>query len=98
MNVEIDRDMLDPEAMILTGLDDCVIGCDQNMWLIYDYDKLVKHFCDKDGMTQEEAVDYVGYNIVGLCPRRFVIFFEGTFINEQDSDTRRGDSGLSQEV
>ncbi len=76
---DIERDDLDPKALILVGLDSCVIGVDQNMWLVYDYYKMVLFFMERDGMTREDSVSWISYNILCICPARFVINFSGTF-------------------
>ena len=51
------------------GCDDAVIGiasrCGDDPLVVYDRDKLVKNFMKKDGMTFEEAEEWVSYNIEG---------------------------------
>jgi len=46
--MQVYREDLDPRALILTGLDSCVVGVDQNMWLVYDYYKMVDFFMERD--------------------------------------------------
>ena len=41
---------LDKEALILHGLDDCVIGHDDNGILIYSYSKMFDHFFEHFGI------------------------------------------------
>lgn len=31
---------------------------------VYDYDKCIYILCDRDGMTMEEAVEYMEFNVV----------------------------------
>lgn len=31
---------------------------------VYDYDKCVEILCDRDGMTTEEAIEYMEFNVV----------------------------------
>jgi hypothetical protein len=31
---------------------------------VYDYDRCIEILCDRDGMTMEEAVEYMEYNVV----------------------------------
>lgn len=64
------------EAMRLIGLDDCIVGTDVRGYLIYDYGKLLHHFVTIDGMGEEEAIEWIDYNIIGLCPQNFVIMFD----------------------
>jgi len=81
--MQVYREDLDPRALILTGLDSCVVGVDQNMWLVYDYYKMVDFFMERDDMSEEDSVSWIAYNILGLCPNRFVIQFTGTFGDEE---------------
>jgi hypothetical protein len=52
-------------ALILEGLDDAIVGYSDGGLLIYDYEKTVEHFVE-DGMTREEAVEWVDFNVLGL--------------------------------
>jgi hypothetical protein len=61
-----------PEVKILKadGFDDCVIGIGSridmnNPILIYDYDKCAKVLMKRDGMTADEAYEYMEFNVVG---------------------------------
>ncbi len=67
---------LKEEASRLTGLDDCMIGTDIRGYLIYDYSKLLNHFVKEQGMTEDEAIEWVDYNIFGLQPQNFIILFD----------------------
>lgn len=51
--------VLDPEWM-----DEAMIGTTPAGQVVYDYDLLVMVLRQHDGMTWEEAVDYVNYNTV----------------------------------
>lgn len=64
------------EAIRLTGLDNCIVGTDVRGYLIYDYGKLLHHFVTKEGMQEDEAIEWIDYNIIGLCPQNFVIMFD----------------------
>jgi hypothetical protein len=54
------------------GLEDSVIG-QASIWngnkrvevLVYDADKMIKVFMDRDGMSEEEANEYIVFNIEG---------------------------------
>tara|TARA_R110002074_G_scaffold324868_2_gene495135 strand:+ start:1694 stop:1924 length:231 start_codon:yes stop_codon:yes gene_type:complete len=52
------------------GFDDAILGlgrrCSQPDLLVYDVDKCVAILM-KDGMTDEEAMEYFEYNVVGSC-------------------------------
>ncbi len=65
MNIEDIVDYLTDGAILLEGLDDCILGHSDTGLLIYSYHKLIDFFC-ADGMTQEEACEWIDYNILGL--------------------------------
>lgn len=49
--------------------DSAIVGYDENSQrIIYDYEKMVEHLMDKDGMTYEDAVEFIDYNTVPACP------------------------------
>lgn len=57
---------INPDAITLDGLDDCVIGiCEtfEGTRLLYSELKIIEHF-KKDGMTYEEAVEFFEYNVL----------------------------------
>lgn len=35
---------------------------------MYDYERMAEHLMDNDGMTYEEAVEFIDYNTVSACP------------------------------
>ena len=45
-----------------------VIGVSDDMRLIYDYDKMIEHLMKYDGMTDEEAIEFIDYNTVRAMP------------------------------
>lgn len=58
--------------MLLEGFDEALLGYgatwDGNSQvdrLIYDGDKLIDIFVERDGMTVEEAIEFIDYNIIG---------------------------------
>ena len=59
-------EMLDDDALIWDGCDDAIIGvarrCSEKGLLVYDYELLLSHFIN-DGMTEEEAAEWIDYNI-----------------------------------
>jgi len=59
---------LEEDALVLTGLDDAIAGVSDCGRLIYDYEKVLKIFMDKDGMDYDEAEEWVGYNVMGVQP------------------------------
>lgn len=66
---------LEPDAAILEGLDDCIVGVNQNNYLVYSYGQFLKHF-KFTGMSMEEAIDYVEFNVLGLYAAKFDVLYE----------------------
>lgn len=60
------EDMLAEDAMQLDGLNDAIIGVSTQGYIIYSYWKIVEKFMSDDGMTDEEALEFTDYNVVGL--------------------------------
>jgi len=47
---------------------DAVIGIDDEGRVIYSYDLMVQSLCLTDGMTEEEAAEYIDYNTLRSLP------------------------------
>ena len=63
-----------PSAILIGAADErksyfpAIIGIDYNAErVVYSRDKLVECFVSSDGMTEEEAVEWIEYNIDVLC-------------------------------
>ena len=60
---------LDCDVLIADGFDDAIIGIAErygmNPVVLYDKHKCIKIMQDRDGMTEEEAIEFFYYNIVG---------------------------------
>ena len=69
------KENLEPDAAVLEGLDDCIVGVNQNNYLVYSYGQFLKHF-KFEGMSMEEAIEYVELNIVGLSSTKFDVIYE----------------------
>lgn len=55
--------MLDGEAY-----DDALIGVDTENRAIYDYDRMVEGLVLIDGMTEDEAIEWIDYNVIRSLP------------------------------
>lgn len=72
--------MKNRERLVEAGYDDAIvfenpdydaaiIGIDEEGGrVIYDYEKMVKCLMDEDGMTEEEATDFIDYNTIRALP------------------------------
>jgi hypothetical protein len=57
---------INPEALLADGFEDAAIGYVVNQHhaqvVVYDYEKCVGVLVTRDGMTDEEAREYLGFN------------------------------------
>ena len=72
MNREMLNDYLneiDTEILLMDGFDEAFIGTSQRInepvLAVYSYDKMVEVLKSRDGMTDEEACEYIDFNVVG---------------------------------
>ena len=58
-----------PEALLCDGLNDALIGwcfrATKPEVAVYDYYKCIDIFMECDGMTSEEAIEHLHYNVIG---------------------------------
>jgi hypothetical protein len=56
----------DVEFLKADGFDEAVIGIEQVHYrLVYDIDRMIKILIEREGMTDEEALEYLDYNVIG---------------------------------
>lgn len=49
--------------------DSAIIGYDDNeRRIVYDYEKMIEHLMDKDGISYEEAMEFIDYNTCRAIP------------------------------
>lgn len=58
-----------PEALVADGFEDAYMGyaaqaCSSPL-AVYDYDRCVRVLMERDGMSWDEAVDFIEFNVVG---------------------------------
>ena len=77
--------MLISGALYLHGLDDAIAGASDCGKIIYDYKKVVCIF-EKQGMSLDEAVEYVDYNVMGVqCNGAgFIMMYDKEMIDIDD--------------
>ena len=54
---------LNPDAMLVDGHDEALAGYDTRGRAIYRIEDIVRTLMERDGMTEEEAVEYFDFNI-----------------------------------
>ena len=61
--------MEDGKMLFADGFEDAIIGTAEqfgrNEIIAYDYDKCVKILMERDGMTYEEGVEWMEFNVLG---------------------------------
>ena len=67
-----------PKAMLADGLDECILGighrCGHDPLAVYDYAACVLVFMNRDGMTRDDAVEWMEFNVVGSGGEGYPIF------------------------
>jgi hypothetical protein len=62
-------DEMDTDVILFDGLDGALVGwvepINSPVLAVYDYDKIVDLIAQQSDSSWEDAVDYVGYNILG---------------------------------
>jgi len=70
---------INPEALMCDGFDDAIIGMAERINLgpvvAYDVDMMIKIMVTRDGMTEEEAMEFFDYNIIGAWMGEFTPVF-----------------------
>lgn len=50
------------------GYDDALIGVTEDNRAVYDFDKMVDWLCEKESLTQLEAIEWIAYNTLRALP------------------------------
>ena len=48
--------------------DDAIIGVTDEGRVVYDYDAMVRNLMQQDGMTEDEAIEFIEYNPMRALP------------------------------
>ena len=65
-NLEYYEELIHAEdAIQFDGLDYAIVGVSHTGYYIYDYDRMIQCFIE-DGMTEEESVEWIDYNVMGV--------------------------------
>ena len=91
--------MQDDERMVkAAGLEDAIIGTGSRInmpdVLVYSYNKAVKIFMERDGMTHEEAVEWMEFNVVGAWVGETTPIFVHEIPSDQEVDEFLEDLGF----
>ncbi len=55
-----------PNAILWDNLNDAVIGISDSLCAVYDIDKIIECLQLNEEMNEEDAYDWLGYNILGV--------------------------------
>ena len=68
------------EVWVADGLDDALMGYGEQAGqtvAVYDYEKCLEIFMQRDGMDQDEAAEHMSYNVAGAyLPGKPPVFLE----------------------
>ena len=64
-------DDLANDSFIADGYDDCIIGFSNENRIVYSVDKMVKTLINRDGMTHDEALEYIDFNTFGATQDKY---------------------------
>lgn len=76
------------DTLLADGFEDALIGFGYQhtkVIAIYDYNKCVTVLMDRDSMTEEEAIDYMEYNVVGSYVGEYTPIFIKEELNNECS-------------
>ena len=63
-------DMGHEEAVLFDGpdYDDAIVGVTDDGQAVYDYDAMVQSMMKQDGISEEEAIEFIEYNTIRAMP------------------------------
>ena len=67
-----------PEALLADGFEDALIGVGQQFdkaLAVYDRQKCIEILMERDGMSDEEAVEFYEYNVAGAWAGEYTPIF-----------------------
>jgi len=73
---------LSPDVIVADGFEDALIGVGQQFnkaLAVYDRQKCIEILMERDGMSDEEAVEYFEYNVTGAWVGEYTPIFLETF-------------------
>lgn len=68
VDIERFKEDLEEETLLADGFDEAIVGSGERGGVeivIYDYGKSVEILVERDEMTEEDAYDHMGFNVIG---------------------------------
>ena len=56
------------DALVLDGLEVAIVGVSDCGRLIYDHSKMIELFMKRDGMSRDEALEWIDFTVLGVKP------------------------------
>ena len=82
------------EAVVfnIPGYDNAIVALSDEGKVIYDYDLMVKELTEETALTEDEAIQYIDYNIIRTLPYiketvRPIILYNSNIIKEIKNDS-----------
>ena len=81
--------------------DSAIIGVSHDDRVVYSYNRMVKHLMDTDGMTYEDAMEFIDYNTIRAIPyfgsNAPIVVRDEELFQEVDFDEMFGGNGEKEE-
>ena len=69
------------DAIQFDGLDYAIVGTSHNGYYVYDYERMIKCFTTDDCMTEEEAIEWIDFNVIGVnAGQGFIVLYSNESI------------------
>lgn len=67
---EVLRELEHDESVVLENPDyvSAIVGMTDDGRIIYSWEKMITHLVETDGMTEEEAIEFISYNTERAIP------------------------------
>ena len=66
-NLEYYEELIHAEdAIQFDGLNYAIVGTSQDGYYVYDYDRMIQCFIEDSDMTEEEAIEWIDFNVLGI--------------------------------
>ena len=62
------RDAGYEDSVLIDGFDDAIVGVTTEGAVVYDYHLMIAIMVERDGVTTDEAAEYIDYNVIRACP------------------------------
>ena len=55
-------------VIVFSNYDSALIGVTEDNRAVYDYEKMIEYLIQEDGMTYDDAVEWISYNTIRALP------------------------------